>query len=195
MATFPLEALGKRVLQLQRSSEKAIEYATKVVATHHKETAIEKGARYAITTNKKRYPLDKVTSKQTGTGTVTEFRNEPQRRALGAWVIVTRGAAPHTIAPKGLTRKVKRLSNSLNAGRKLTRAQARLAGQLVTGQGMFEGVRPLWIDSIGPRYVVQHPGHKSLGTPWADAEQATDRVSERMFDDATVEYVVRLMNQ
>lgn len=181
------------MLQLLRAGADASEHATKLVAAHHRELAVENGSRHTITTNKKRYALDKVTSKQTGTGVVTEFTNEPQRRALGAWVIVTKGAAPHTIAPKGLTRKVKRLSNSLNAGRKLTRAQARLAGQLVTGQGMFEGVKPLWIDSIGPRFVVQHPGHKSLGTPWQDAGKAHNAVAERMFDDATIAHAMRAM--
>jgi hypothetical protein len=193
VASFPLEAMPQRMLQLLRAGADASEHATKVVATHHQKLASENGAKHTITTKKKRYPLDRVTSKQTNVGVLTEYTNEPLRRALGAWVIVTRGSAPHMIAPKGLTGKVRRLNKSLNLGRKLTKAQARLAGQLVTGQGMFEGVKPLWIDSIGPRFVVHHPGHKSLGTPWQDAGKEHNAVAERMFDDATIEHAIRLM--
>jgi hypothetical protein len=195
VASFPLEVMPKRLLQLSFASQKAVEAATKAVADNHKALAIEKGSRHAITTNKKRYPLDKVTSKRTGSGSLVQYTNEPLRRALGAWVIVTNGSRPHTIAPKGLTGKVKRLNKSLNLGRKLTKAQARLAAQLVTGQGMFEGVKPLWINSIGPRFVVHHPGHKSLGTPWQDAEDASNRVAEALFDETVIDTAVRLMTR
>lgn len=193
MAEFPLDALGKRVLQLQRSSEKAVEHATRTVAKHHQGLAVDKGGRFRITANGKKYPLDKVTSKQVGRGAVTEFVNEPAKQSLGSWTIITLGSKDHIIGPKGLARKIKRLQGAINKGRKLTRTQARTAASLVTGVGLFEGVKPLNVRGIGPRFVVMHPGHKSIGTPWTDAEQANDKVAERMFDDATVEFMVRSM--
>lgn len=171
------------------------EHALKVVADHHRTLAVEAGSKFRITTNRKKYPLDKVQSKKTGRGAVTEFRNSPTNRALGSWVIVTLGSQPHVIAPRGVSRKVKRLSNAFESGRKLTRSQARTAASLVTGQGLFAGVKPLFVTGVGPRFVVQHPGHKSIGTPWADAERASDRVSERMFDDATIEHAVRVLTK
>lgn len=186
-----------RILQLAGALEKATEQAAKVTA-HHYETRLEEhGGRFHITSPRgQKVRLDDVDTRRRRGGMEAEFAVAPKPRSLGLWVIVTEGSKPHTILPKGMARKVKRLNNAFASGRRLTRSQASFAASIVTGQGLFAGVKPLfYTESIGPRYVVQHPGHESLGSPWTDGNAEADRSSEKVFDDEMLRQAFELMGR
>ncbi len=187
----PLDALPGALRALGRGIEGSAVYATRATAEHYESVLEDEGNRHYITSPRgQKVPLDRVDVRQERGGVVPEFAVRPVARALGLWVIVEQGSKPHAILPKGMSRKVKRLTGALNAGRRLTRGQANLAASLVTGVGLFAGVKPLGVTNVGPRYVVQHPGHEPLGTPWKDGVQRADRDSERVFDEAVFRFVV-----
>ncbi len=159
---------------MQGATSKAVEAR----AQFARQAIIEEGSRHRITSHpsgRKVVLSERVTAESRGTD-VPQWTVGPIPRLWGAWVIVEKGSRPHSILPRGMAAQIKRISARLASGKKLQRRQARIAAQLLTGDraGLFAGRRPLGLgDNIGPRFVVQHPGHAPLGAPWA---RSLDRV-------------------
>lgn len=81
----------------------------------------------------------------------------------GFWHIVTYGSGPHLITRRG-TRQTKR-GKTVTTTSRGSKVMARFAEG-----STFSELKPMGIPSpIGPRFVVLHPGHGSLGDPWETA--------------------------